>query len=111
MNNNITNKELENINKNKKIDKLNTFNKELTLFEKWEFIKGTIPVLPINLAIMIFISNLIFPPSGTFYLSIIGNEFQKSQLIVALMQLFCILIIIGWPWSIYWGYLTIKKSY
>ena len=114
MKNNInTNDELKEENNKKKTKNniINSINKEKSFSEKWEYIKKNIPALPLNLAIMIFISNLLFPPSGTFYLSIIGNGFRKSQLIVGLIQLISIFFIIGWPWSIYWGYLTIKKSY
>ena len=114
MNNNInTNDELkEEDNKNKIKNNINSkVNEGNFLSEKWEYIKKNIPALPLNLAVMIFISNLLFPPSGTFYLSIIGNGFRKPQLIVGLMQLISICFIIGWPWSIYWGYLTIKKSF
>ncbi len=108
--NTSNNKKLENDSKNEKIEKIKINKTEESLCDKWDYIKRTIPVLPLNLAIMIFISNLFFPSSGTFYLSFIGNEFKKSQLIVALIQLLCVFIFIGWPWSIYWGYLTIKKS-
>ena len=115
MSNNVnTNDELKKENRNQvKIkDNINSNIHEGKSFsEKWEYIKKNIPALPLNLAIMIFISNLLFPSSGTFYLSFIGNGFRKSQLIVGLMQLISTFFVIGWAWSIYWGYLTIKKSY
>ena len=114
MNNNATtNDELKEEKNQEKIKNNvnNNINKGKSCSEKWEYIKKNIPALPLNLAIMIFISNLIFPSSGTFYLSIIGNGFIKPQLIVGLIQLISLFFLIGWLWSIYWGYLTIKKSY
>ena len=114
MNNNATtNDELKEEKNQEKIKNNinNNISKGKSCSEKWEYIKKNIPALPLNLAIMIFISNLIFPSNGTFYLSIIGNGFRKPQLIVGLIQLISLFFLIGWPWSIYWGYLTIKKSY
>ena len=82
-----------------------------TLLQKWELVKNNIPSLPLNLAIMIFLSNLIFPSSGTFYLSCIGDKFSRSQIVVGILQLLTLAFLIGWAWSIYWGILTLKKSY
>ena len=76
-----------------------------------EYFKATIPILPLNLAIMIFLCNLFFPSLGTFYMGCIGNTPRKTQFLIAVLQLVTIPFVVGIIWSWYWGYLTIGKSY
>ena len=110
-NNNIINENQAYNNKIDQSEENKIHDNDSALLKEFEVIKKEIPSLPLNLAIMIFLSNLIFPPSGTFYLSCIGDKYRRSQMIVAILQLSTLAFLIGYIWSIYWGILTLKKSY
>ena len=38
------------------------------------------------------------------------SKISKTTLIIAILQMLMAWIIIGWIWSIYWGYLIYKKG-
>lgn len=53
---------------------------------------------------------LLFLGSGTMIASCFGERWSKTLFFVGLFHLFLAYIIIGWVFSIYWGYLIIKRS-
>ncbi len=77
------------------------------MLENWT---SEIPKLPKNFALVLFIVNIFFPGVGTLISACVGEKFLKSQLIVGLLQLILAAFIVGWVWSIIWGYLIYKKS-
>ena len=78
---------------------------------KEPFYLRTIPELPRGLAIMIFLCNLFFPSSGTFFMACIGDKLRKTQFIIAILQFITTFILVGFFWSIAWGIIALKKSY
>lgn len=63
-----------------------------------------------NVGILCLILNIIFPGIGTIINSVVGGDFLVKGLVVGLIQLFTAFLIIGWIWSIWWGFLILKKS-
>ena len=59
-NNTSNNKKLENDSKNEKIEKIKINKTEESLCDKWDYIKRTIPVLPLNLAIIYIIYHFFY---------------------------------------------------
>jgi len=61
--------------------------------------------------LILFILNIILPGWGTMVSACISTSgFSSMTLIVGLLQLFTCWLIVGWIWSIWWGYLIFKKS-
>ncbi len=63
---------------------------------------------PANL--ILFIMNIFLPGWGTMISSCISSSFSSTAFLVGLVQLLTCWLIVGWIWSIYWGYLIFKKS-
>mmetsp|Transcript_2424 Transcript_2424/g.1748 ORF Transcript_2424/g.1748 Transcript_2424/m.1748 type:complete len:113 (+) Transcript_2424:61-399(+) len=57
-----------------------------------------------------FILNIFLPGSGTMISSCFYEVWSKTQFLLGFFQLFLAYILVGWVWSVYWGYLLIKKS-
>lgn len=49
--------------------------------------------------------------SGTMICSCWSEKWSKTLFFVGLFQLFLAYILIGWIFSIYWGWLIVKKSF
>jgi hypothetical protein len=49
-------------------------------------------------------------PNAEGTITIRRAKYSKTTLVVALMQMVLSMIIIGWVWSVYWGYLIFTKS-
>ncbi len=77
------------------------------IFAIW---KADIPSLSQVVAIILFILNIIFPGIGTILSSFLGGGFRPWQLLVGFLQLILTILLIGWIWSIYWGFLMFEKS-
>nr|AAZ23913.1 spec3-like protein [Sterkiella histriomuscorum] len=61
--------------------------------------------------IILFILNIILPGWGTMVSSCISlSGFSTHTLIVGFLQFITCWFILGWIWSIWWGYLIYKKS-
>ena len=58
------------------------------------------------------IANVIFPGLGTIVSSFLGDELNKTQFVVGILQLLTAFFLywIGLMWSIYWVYLLVKKA-
>ena len=74
-------------------------------FEDW---RGTVPSLTCLFAWIIFIINCVAPGVGTIIVGVITCNFE-CILIGILMSLLAPFII-GWIWSIYWGWLCVVKA-
>jgi len=72
------------------------------MFEAW---KQDIPVLSKGVAIFLLIINIFLPALGTLFMACLGPEFKPSQIIVALLQFLLTGLLIGWIWSVWWGFL------
>ena len=58
------------------------------------------------------ILNLILPGFGTMIASCsTQGAISKTQLAVGFIQFLTTYILIGWIWSIYWGYLIAMKAF
>lgn len=63
------------------------------------------------LHIIIFIINIFFPGIGTMISGCIAKSgFSGYTIVIGLLQLLTAWIIVGWVWSIIWGWLIFKKS-
>ena len=60
--------------------------------------------------IILFALNCVLPGTGTMILSCYGDKWSKTQFALGVFQLFLTYILIGWIFSIYWGYLIYQKS-
>ena len=60
--------------------------------------------------IIFFILNIFFPGSGTISAGICGRKVNWKAVLVGLLQFFLAFVIIGWIWSIWWGYLIYETS-
>mmetsp|Transcript_8854 Transcript_8854/g.26741 ORF Transcript_8854/g.26741 Transcript_8854/m.26741 type:complete len:95 (-) Transcript_8854:260-544(-) len=77
----------------------------------WSDIKdGKVPgVNKRSHGVLCFILNVIFPGLGTAVAGLLAD--RPSALVVGLLQFLTVpLLLIGWVWSIYWGYLIYQKS-
>jgi len=74
----------------------------------WELVTN-VPVLPNNWAYACFILNLLLPGTGTITAAIY-NDFEKTQFVIGVLQLCTSVYLVGWAWSIFWGYLIVVKS-
>ena len=55
--------------------------------------------------------NVAIPGSGTVLASVLGYEScNKTHLVVGCLQFLTSIYVVGWVWSIYWGYLILKSS-
>ena len=79
--------------------------------ELWEIIRD-VPRLAGVLPYVVCILNVILPGTGTMISSCAGytTSWSKTQLMVGVLQMLTALYIIGWIWSIWWGYLLLRKG-
>lgn len=60
------------------------------------------------IAIVCGIINIFFSGIGTIVAGALGGD--TTDILIGVIQLVCIIIIIGWVWSIVWGVLMIIKG-
>ena len=74
--------------------------------------KKTIQKVGKPLHVVFFILNIIFPGWGTMLSACLNTsgQFSSITLITGLVQLLTCWLIVGWIWSILWGYLIYKKA-
>jgi len=58
--------------------------------------------------LVIFIIDIILPGIGTLIAGCVGNH--PKSFIIGILQLILACLLIGWIWSIIWGYLIWKRS-
>ena len=63
-------------------------------------------------AVIAAILNLLIPGVGTMITACAGTGVvSKTQIAVGLLQFLTTYVLIGWIWSIYWGYLIVQKAW
>ena len=70
----------------------------------------SVVVVPSPFHIILFIVNIFLPGWGTMISSCCSSNFNPLALIVGVIQFITAPILIGWVWSIIWGWLIFKKS-
>ena len=78
----------------------------------WEKIKN-VPKLSKPLAVFCCVINVILPGSGTITASCMTDEpkVSKVQIVVGVLQFLTSIVLIGYFWSWYWGYLIVGKAF
>ena len=70
-----------------------------------------LPALETGWAYTCAFLNLVLPGSGTILASVLGYEnCNKTHFIVGCLQFLTSIYLLGWIWSIYWGYLILRNS-
>ena len=70
-----------------------------------------VPYLSKPVAIVAAILNFLLPGFGTALAACAADDtVSKTQLVVALIQFLTSVVLIGWIWAIYWGYLLVMKA-
>ena len=73
--------------------------------------KHTVKKVAKPLHLILFVINILFPGFGTIISGIIGESGCHGQtIIVGIVQMLTAWFIVGWIWSIWWGFLIFKKS-
>ena len=62
-----------------------------------------------NMALICFIINICIPGVGTIINAITREPMSQKNLIAGIIQMFTACCLVGWIWSIYWGYLIYNK--
>ncbi|TNV81298.1 hypothetical protein FGO68_gene8798 [Halteria grandinella] len=62
------------------------------------------------IAFLLFALNVIVPGLGTIVASCFSEKWSKTLFAVGLFQLMLAYILIGWIFSIYWGWLILKRA-
>jgi hypothetical protein len=70
--------------------------------------RSTVPYMNCLFAWIIFIINIFAPGVGTIICGVVGCSFDC--LLIGVLQILLAPFIIGWIWSIYWGFLCVEKS-
>ncbi|XP_039761816.1 protein stum isoform X2 [Pararge aegeria] len=99
-----------------------------SLIEHTSVMRGAIPVLPTILAYFCLLCNIVIPGLGTIFSGMFcicfgiprfgvhdGAKYRIGSFIINLLvgagQLFTVLFcLVGWGWSIWWGYIMVKTS-
>jgi len=60
-----------------------------------------------SMGLICLILNILLPGWGTLLSTVLGEpKFDIMQIVFALLQWFTTWLLVGWIWSIYWGYLV-----
>jgi len=77
----------------------------------WATYRDMIPSLQCCLAWMVLIFNIFYPGIGTFIMACVDKPNCKVHCIIAVLQMVCGLIFIGWIWAIIWGVYAVCKCH
>ena len=93
---------------------VNQFNRTLQVDaddkQAWDLIHN-VPKVNQYVGIAVFVFNLILPGFGTAIAACAGESVSKLQLAIGLFQFLTTYILVGWIWSIYWGWLIASKAW
>ena len=71
----------------------------------------TIPRLPHSVAVWCAILNVVLPGVGTMIAAVVDQpNFNKTQFWIGVFQLCTSFFLIGWAWSIWWGWLILQMG-
>ena len=70
------------------------------------------PSMDGNMALLIFLINIVAPGVGTFFCAFLGGggNFDMNLLIVSILQMITAPFLIGWLWSIRDGWVVYSKN-
>ena len=93
----------------------NQFNKTMQIDEEdkqaWALIHK-VPSVNKYVGIAVFVFNLVLPGFGTGIAACAAEgPVSKLQLAIGLFQFLTTYILVGWIWSIYWGWLIVSKAW
>ena len=93
----------------------NQFNKTIQIDEEdkqaWALIHK-VPSVNKYVGIAVFVFNLVLPGFGTAIAACANDgPVSKLQLAIGLFQFLTTYILVGWVWSIYWGWLIVSKAW
>ena len=73
--------------------------------ELWDIVYD-LPRLPGVWPYVVFILSIVLPGSGTILAACIGtpSNWSKTQLFIGSLQMMTAFYLIGWIWSIWWGW-------
>jgi hypothetical protein len=74
----------------------------------WNECKESIPTLSENKAILFLFLNIFIPGLGTLFISFCPC--LPRQTLIAFLQFFLAVLIVGWLWSVYWGMIMFQKA-
>jgi hypothetical protein len=75
------------------------------------FLEASVCKVPSPWGIILFIVNIIFPGVGTIISAFLGGGSCVSEaVVVGIIQLLTCWLIVGWIWSIIWGWKIYEKS-
>ena len=76
----------------------------------WALVSN-VPYVTKPVAIIAAILNFLLPGFGTMIAACAASDtVSKTQLTVGLIQFLTSVVLIGWIWAIYWGYLLVMKA-
>ena len=80
----------------------------------WDYVSD-VPKVSKPVAYVVAFVNVILPGWGTAIAAFAATSssqsaVSKTQLAIGLMQFLTTFALIGWAWSIYWGYLMVMKA-
>ena len=87
-------------------------------------IETLIPIMPLWVAVLLALFNLVIPGSGTFLAALLvclpclyynGNGFSRtcsffSNVAIGVLQFLLAVVLIGYAWSVIWGFLFIVQA-
>lgn len=66
-----------------------------------------VPTLESNWGTGMFVVNILLPGVGTLVAGIKSE--RNTTMVIGVLQFLLAFLIVGWIWSIYWGWLIYKK--
>ena len=81
--------------------------------ELWALVSD-VPYVDQPYPYMCAIFNIIIPGLGTILCTCLEPDspsWSKTQLFIGFLQMLTCIVIVGWIWSLYWGYLIVMKAH
>ena len=77
----------------------------------WALISD-VPLCPQPYPLLCAVMNVIAPGTGTILSTCFAEDesWSKTQFLVGFLQMSTCILIVGWVWAIYWGYLLVMKA-
>ena len=75
--------------------------------ENWKY---TIQPTDTLTAITFFAMNIFIPGSGTIANQLMADTLQCQGILAGVLQMLLSVFIVGWVWSVYWGYLIYRLA-